>query len=417
MFGNCLMLDSPAAAYLNNTNSFARATNAVSTSGMTGCRLQYILSRALDTSDTLIVEASTNASTWTQVGSHTGTNYPNFAFFDTNLSAFDGQATVYVRYRLLTDASGTADGVYIDDVVVRCTPTAAPTQFGFADGTSQASPHVAGAAALAFAKVPEATPLGVKNAILDGVDKKASLSGATGVATGGRLNLNGMLTRLACCHVRPVGATPLRVSLVPAYNQCTSPNRFHGPPDLPGGTNPDGSCNPPVQRSSLLTVGTPDVPPGGGPAANSVGSYRISAVVGDPGMPGDQADVALSVNITDVRSKTAGLPDYSGQLLARVPLRITDRRSGVNLNEAATMQIPEVFQFVVPCATTASTTIGSTCSISTSVDGILGDPAATLEGGRAVWELGRVEIQDAGADGDPFSQPNGIFAVQGVFVP
>ena len=147
-----------------------------------------------------------------------------------------------------------------------------------------ASPHVAGAAALAFAKVPEATVLGVKNAILDGVDKKASSTGATGVASGGRLNLNGMLTRLACCHARPAGATPLRVPLVPAYNQCTSPNRVHGPPDLPGGTNPDGSCAPPVQRSTQLTVGTPDA--NRWRAANSVGSYRIAADRRGPGHAG-----------------------------------------------------------------------------------------------------------------------------------
>ena len=42
-------------------------------------------------------------------------------------------------------------------------------------------------------------------------------------------------------YPRPVGATPLRVSLVTAYDECTAPNRTHGPPlDSP-------SCNPPTQ--------------------------------------------------------------------------------------------------------------------------------------------------------------------------
>ncbi len=31
-------------------------------------------------------------------------------------------------------------------------------------------------------------------------------------------------------YPRPAGATPLRVPLVIGYNQCTSPNRVHGPP-------------------------------------------------------------------------------------------------------------------------------------------------------------------------------------------
>ena len=50
-------------------------------------------------------------------------------------------------------------------------------------------------------------------------------------------------------HPRPKGATPFRVSIVPAYNQCAAPNRTHGPPlAFP-------SCNPPVQSSSSLTIG------------------------------------------------------------------------------------------------------------------------------------------------------------------
>ena len=109
---------------------------------------------------------------------------------------------------------------------------------------------------------------------------------------------------------------PISVSLVPAYNQCTSPNRLHGPPDLPGGDEPGR-----VVRTAGSAVGAGD----GRYArcqrrgrANSVGRSEVKAIVGNPGTPGDQADVGLSVNITDVRAKTAGVPDYSGQLLARV---------------------------------------------------------------------------------------------------
>ena len=31
-------------------------------------------------------------------------------------------------------------------------------------------------------------------------------------------------------HLRPAGATPLRIALVPAAQECTTPNRQHGPP-------------------------------------------------------------------------------------------------------------------------------------------------------------------------------------------
>ena len=67
-------------------------------------------------------------------------------------------------------------------------------------------------------------------------------------------------------HPRPVGATPTRMSLVPAYAACAAPNRTHGPPlAFP-------SCNPPAQTSAQATVGTPDA---FGGAANFTGFIRL----------------------------------------------------------------------------------------------------------------------------------------------
>ena len=60
-------------------------------------------------------------------------------------------------------------------------------------GTSMASPHVAGAVALAFAYRPDATAAEIRKAVLDSVDPVPGL----GVATGGRLNANRMLDFLS----------------------------------------------------------------------------------------------------------------------------------------------------------------------------------------------------------------------------
>ena len=76
------------------------------------------------------------------------------------------------------------------------------------------------------------------------------------------------------------------MSLVPAYNQCTSTNRTHGPPLA------HGSCAPPVRASSQLTVGTPDA---NGQQANSVGSLLLNVLAGDPLTPADEADVAVEL--------------------------------------------------------------------------------------------------------------------------
>ena len=44
----------------------------------------------------------------------------------------------------------------------------------------------------------------------------------------------------------------MRISLVPANRQCTSPNNAHGAPLS------FGACSPPQLTSSQLTTGTPD---------------------------------------------------------------------------------------------------------------------------------------------------------------
>ena len=93
-------------------------------------------------------------------------------------------------------------------------------------------------------------------------------------------------------YPRPAGATPLRVPLVIAYFECTSPNRVHGPP------LGSQSCSPPVQWSQNLTVGTPDA---NGKVVQSIGFVRLVVRPGDPDTAANEADVDVQVRITDVR--------------------------------------------------------------------------------------------------------------------
>jgi hypothetical protein len=65
--------------------------------------------------------------------------------------------------------------------------------------------------------------------------------------------------------------------------------------------------------------------------------------------------------------------------------------------------------------TTASTTIGSTCSIATTADTLV--PGTAAEGDRSVWGFDTVRLLDGGPDGDAETADNQVFATQGVFVP
>jgi predicted acyl esterase len=204
-------------------------------------------------------------------------------------------------------------------------------------------------------------------------------------------------------YPRPKGATPILASLAIAYQQCSAPNRDHGP------SLAAGSCNPPAQTSGQLTVGTLDA---NGQAAKSSGSVRYDVKPGNSGTPADDAEVRVAVSMTDVRQ--SDLTDYTGELQATTSARITDRLNGDGAPEPATVQdVP--LPVTVPCAGTGDNTIGSQCSLTTQLDALT--PGLVPEGERSIWQLGQIEVFDGGPDGLASTAGNTLFARQGVFVP
>jgi hypothetical protein len=220
-------------------------------------------------------------------------------------------------------------------------------------------------------------------------------------------------------YARPASASPLRVSLIPAFAQCTAPNRTHGPPLA------FGSCNPPVQTSSHLTVSTPDV---NGAAAKSVGFLKMRVAPGAPGPPSD-TQVWIDFAISDVRcdgattacgnANTAGGADYAGELEGRFTLRSTDKYNGPNQTEPATMT-DYTFRWAVPCSQTADLSTGAVCGMEhrMSMDAVVPGIVLSLEGKRAIWEIDQVRFYDGGVDGDADTPgDNSLFATPGLFVP
>jgi hypothetical protein len=212
---------------------------------------------------------------------------------------------------------------------------------------------------------------------------------------------------------RPAAAATLRVPLAVAYGQCLSPNREHS-----GGLQTI-SCTPAVPTSSYLTVGVPDA---NGKAAQFGGSvkYRVECnpPAPNPSPPctdtGDQADVSLQLSMADIR-KRSDLSDYTGEVQVSARVRLTDKSNGSVESDPATVSDVNL-QFTVACAaTTGVTDIGSTCNATTHADSVM--PGLAVENRRAVWELGRIEVYDGGADGVVSTAGNTLFATQGVFVP
>jgi hypothetical protein len=202
---------------------------------------------------------------------------------------------------------------------------------------------------------------------------------------------------------RPRGATPLRVPLVPAYQQCSSPNTTHGAPLT------SAACKPPVQSSSFLTMGSPDA---NGAPANASDSLTLIAVPGDPATTADEADLKLKLTAIDVRNKS-DLTDYTGQLKVTIPLRIVDRDSGPDLTGVTQ---DSTYSFTAPCTATGGTTnIGSTCTVDTTADALV--PNTIKESVRSVWQIGKVDVLDGGADGVASTDPNTRYLSQGYFVP
>ena len=216
---------------------------------------------------------------------------------------------------------------------------------------------------------------------------------------------DGYLTKISTApftgYPRPAGATPLRVSLVTAYDQCTAFNRTHGPPLA------FASCNPPARSSAHLTVGTAD---SNGKVVRYEGYLRLNTIVGNPSTPADEADVGIDFFSKGVL--TNALTDYTGELRAKVPLRITDRDAPTPV--VATTQ-DFTFDIDATCVVVPDPSPHSVCQTTTTADALI--PGAINEGRRSIWQLGQVVVHDGGSDGDTATAGNTLFARQGVFIP
>jgi uncharacterized repeat protein (TIGR01451 family) len=274
-------------------------------------------------------------------------------------------------------------------------------------------------------------------------------------------NNSGVVTTTVNPHEHPIGASPLRVSLVPAFKGCEAANvnSTHGDPlDF-------GGCNPPERASSTARLGpgsigfanllvcnegatpvncnnesrlappdmrlfanlrdvrcTGNVPSGcsAGGDYNPNGAGPYTAACATAAACSDGSALARPYCAEGQTSATACLAGADLTEVFQLPgsgdgLRITDTYNGPGADLPATVT-DTGFPIPIDCLPTPSqSSLGSTCVVNTSANALV--PGVVRTGDKAVWQLGQIAVLDSGPDGTRGNSDDEPLAVQGIYVP
>jgi subtilisin family serine protease len=296
----------PGDAEGKGVDLIAQPTNPIVLSGQTGAVLGFTLKGTVAGGDLLFVETSADGITWAnqpvlvndqdlfENGISGSVAFWADALVD--LGSLDGAPTVYFRFRLHTQkassggghnkgggcfiasaahgsplslgaaqAAAAANVVYIDNVQI--TTAGIENVYQYLSGTSMATPHVVGLAALVWGHAPGLTHLQVKERILNCVDRLSNLSGE--VFTQGRINA---ANSIQAVPAPPLGLAATKVSSTQV--NLTWANTYYGQIGF-SIERKDGSGSFTVIANPTNTTSYSDTPV---PAGTH--SYRMRAYIG-----------------------------------------------------------------------------------------------------------------------------------------
>jgi len=205
--GDYSLTDSAGGDYTNDTTRWITSAYGADLTGRQGCRINYAIKGKVQDGDLF---ASGSIDDWGIDRIERAESVDTHGQWETwsdGISVVDGDPSAHALFELWSDTSGVADGVYIDDVRFACRSADYTAEsYWFGEGTSFATPHVAGVAALARAAVPAASAIQVAQAIREGAVPLPSLAGKT--VTGGRADAPATIAAARRLAAQPPPAPP-----------------------------------------------------------------------------------------------------------------------------------------------------------------------------------------------------------------